>query len=209
MAAHQAFIKDPVIAAAIGQNPQAKQIQAAVQAHIAEHLGFSYRKSIEDKLGVPLPPPDSELPEEIEVNLARMIATGGKELQQENQQKAAQKQAQEQAKDPIFQLQQQEMQVKQQEVQRKAQKDQLDAQAKQAEAQRKVMKDQTDAQLAQQKLQLETQLAQMEAQIEQAKLELDERKTGAKMAADRRKDNTKLDLDLLNIENASRQKGDN
>jgi hypothetical protein len=206
MAAHQAFIKDPVIAAAIGQNPQAKQIQAAVQAHIAEHLGFSYRKSIEDKLGVPLPPPDSELPEEIEVNLARMIATGGKELQQENQQKAAQKQAEEKAKDPILQLQQQEMQVKQQEVQRKAQKDQLDAQAKQQEAQRKAMKDQTDTQLAQQKLQLEAQLAQMKMQIEQAELELDERKTEAKMSADRRRDNTKLDMDLLNIQN-SKPKG--
>ena len=34
----------------IGQNPQAKQIMASLQAHIAEHLGFSYRKKIEEKL---------------------------------------------------------------------------------------------------------------------------------------------------------------
>ena len=209
IAAHKAFMEDPTIAAAIGQNPQGKQIMAAIQAHIAEHTAFLYRQQIEEKLGVPLPPPDAELPEEIEIQLSRMIAEGGKQVTQQSKQQQAQKQAEEKAKDPVLQLQQKEMEIKGQEIQRKAQKDQMDAQAKQAEAQRKAMKDQTDAQLAQQKLQLESQLAQMKMQIEQAELELDERKAGAKMTADRRKDNTQLDLDLLNIQNANRTKGDN
>ena len=209
IAAHKAFMEDPTIAAAIGQNPQGKQIMAAIQAHIAEHTAFLYRQQIEEKLGVPLPPPDAELPEEIEIQLSRMIAEGGKQVTQQSKQQQAQKQAEEKAKDPVLQLQQKEMQIKEQEVQRKAQKDQTDAQAKQAEAQRKAMKDQSDAQLAQQKLQLEGQLAQMKMQIEQAELELDERKAGAKQSSERRKDNTKLDLDLLNIQNANRTKGDN
>ena len=202
-------MEDPTIAAAIGQNPQGKQIMAAIQAHIAEHTAFLYRQQIEEKLGVPLPPPDAELPEEIEIQLSRMIAEGGKQVTQQSKQQQAQKQAEEKAKDPVLQLQQKEMQIKEQEVQRKAQKDQTDAQAKQAEAQRKAMKDQSDAQLAQQKLQLEGQLAQMKMQIEQAELELDERKAGSKQTADRRRDNTKLDLDLLNIQNANRTEGDN
>tara|TARA_Y100000996_G_scaffold389566_1_gene350077 strand:+ start:1784 stop:4276 length:2493 start_codon:yes stop_codon:yes gene_type:complete len=207
IAAHQAFLEDPFIAAAIGQNPQGKQIVAAIQAHIAEHTAFLYREQIEETLGVPLPAPEAELPEEIEVNLARMVATAGQQVKEGHKKEEAEKQAKQQQQDPVFQLQQKEMEIKGQEVQRKAQKDQLDAQAKQAEAQRKVMKDKTDAQLAQQKLQLEAQLAQMKMQIEQAELELDERKAGANMAADRRRDNTKVDMDLLNMQNNNRPKG--
>jgi hypothetical protein len=52
----------------------------SLQAHIAEHLGFNYRKQIEEKLGVPLPPPDQPLSEEIEVELARLVADAGKQL---------------------------------------------------------------------------------------------------------------------------------
>ena len=196
IAAHQAFLEDPFIAAAIGQNPQAKQITAAIQAHIAEHTAFLYREKIEEKLGVPLPAPDSELSEDIEVNLARLVSEAGRQVTAANKQEQAQKKAQEQAKDPVFQLQQQEMQIKQQDGQRKMQKDQADAQAAQAEAQRKAMKDQTDAQLAQQKLALDAKLAEMKMQIEQAELELDERKAGAKMSADRRRDTNKINLDI-------------
>ena len=47
IATHTSFMQDPMIAQTIGQNPQAQQIMASLQAHIAEHLGFSYRKQIE------------------------------------------------------------------------------------------------------------------------------------------------------------------
>ena len=50
MAAHQSFLQDPMVAATIGQNPQAQRIAAALQAHIAEHLGFKYRKEMEEKI---------------------------------------------------------------------------------------------------------------------------------------------------------------
>jgi len=207
--AHKSFMEDPMIAQMIGQNPQAKQIMGAIQAHIAEHTAFLYRQQMEEKLGFGLTPPNSELPEEVEVNLSRLVADAGKQLTEGHKKQAAGKKAQEQAKDPVFQLQQQEQQTKQQEVQRKMQKDQTDAQAAQAEAQRKAMKDQTDAQLAQQKLALDAKLAEMKMQIEQAELELDERKAGAKMSADRRRDNTKVDMDLLNMRNANNKpKGD-
>ena len=61
IATHTAFMQDPKVAQLIGQNPQAQQIMASLQAHIAEHLGFSYRKQLEGKLGAPLPPPNQEL----------------------------------------------------------------------------------------------------------------------------------------------------
>jgi hypothetical protein len=126
LAAHQSFMQDPMIMQAIGQNPMTQQIMASLQAHIAEHLGFQYRKQIEERLGVPLPPPEEQLPEEVEVQLARLVADAGKQLTQMHQQQAAQQQAQQQAQDPLFQLQQAELQVKQAEVQRKTAKDQAD-----------------------------------------------------------------------------------
>ena len=128
IAAHTSFMQDPMIAASIGQNPMAQQIMGALQAHIAEHLGFSYRKQIEERLGVQLPPPDEQLPEDVEVQLARLIADAGKQVAQAHQQQAAQQQAQQQAADPLFQLEQAKVKVQEMEVTRKAQKDQIDAQ---------------------------------------------------------------------------------
>ena len=150
---HMAFMQDPMIAQMIGQNPQAKQIMASLQAHIAEHLGFKYRKDIEERLGVELPAPNEELPEEVEVNLSRLVAQAGKELTQSHMQQAAQKQAMAKAQDPVVQMQQAELQIKAQEVQRKAEKDKADVALQQAEQERKAKKDKADAMLEAAKLQ--------------------------------------------------------
>jgi hypothetical protein len=126
IAAHSSFMKDPMIAEQMGQNPKAQMLFAALQAHIAEHLGYSYRKQIEDRIGVSMPAPDTEMPPEMEVQLSRLVAQAAQQLQEIHQGQAAQKQAQEQAKDPLIQLQQQELQLKGQDVQRKAAKDAQD-----------------------------------------------------------------------------------
>jgi len=194
IATHQAFIQDPMIAQTIGQNPQAQQIMASLQAHIAEHLGFRYRKQIEEKLGVPLPAPNEEMPEDMEVNLARLVADAGKQLTQAHQQAAAQQQAQQQAQDPLVQMQQAELQLKGQEAQRKAQKDQADIQLKSAELERKTKKDQADAAVDMEQLKLDRE-----------ELVIDAKKSGVKMAADRRRDNTKSDLDLLKVINEGKK----
>ncbi len=186
IATHMAFMQDPMIMQSIGQNPQAKPIMAALQAHIAEHLGFRYRKQVEEKLGAPLPPPGEQLPEQVEVNLARLVADAGKQLTQQHQQQAAQQQAQQKAQDPVIQMQQAELQIKQQEVQRKAAKDQMDAQVKQAELELKARDQMQDAQIDQAELALKEQELMLEA-----------KKDGVKMAAERRKNNAKADVDLL------------
>ena len=186
IAAHTAFMQDPMVRQMIGQNPQGQAIMAALQAHIAEHMAFLYRKQIEEKLGVKLPAPNESLPEEIEVQLSQLMADAGQQLTQVHQQQAAQQQAQQKAQDPVVQMQQAELQIKQQEVQRKAAKDQTDAQFKQQELQLKAQKNQADAMIGAKQLELD-----------QQELQIDAQKAGAKLAADRRKDNTKLDLDLL------------
>ena len=185
---HTSFMQDPMVAQLVGQNPQAQKIMASLQAHIAEHLGFKYRKQMEEKLGVALPPPNEELPENIEVELSQLLAKAGTQLTQTHQKEAAQQKAQQQAQDPVLQLQQQELQIKAQEVQRKTAKDQLDATVKQQELQRKAQKDMVDSVVESEKLALE-----------RKELEMDAEKEGVKFAADRRRDRTKLDLELAKM----------
>jgi len=121
---HMSAMQDPKIAALIGQNPQAQNIQAASMAHINEHIAFEYRKQMEETLGTPMPAPDEELPPEAEVQLSRLTAQAAQQLLQKNQGEAAQQQAQQQQQDPIIQMQQQELQLKGQELQLKAQTEQ-------------------------------------------------------------------------------------
>jgi hypothetical protein len=129
---HMAAIQDPKIQQMIGQNPQAQAIQAAAMAHINEHIAFEYRRQIEEQLGVTLPDPEQQLPEEAEAQLAPLIAQAAQQLLTKNQGEVQQQQAQQQQQDPLIQMQQQELQIKQQEAQAKAQKMMADAQNDQA-----------------------------------------------------------------------------
>ena len=123
---HMSFIQDPKITQMIGQSTKANAITAAMEAHIAEHIAFEYRKQIEEQLGVPLPAPDEVLPEDVEVELSRLVARAGQQLLQKGQAETQQEQAQQQQQDPLVQMQQAELQIKQQEIQVKAQKTMAD-----------------------------------------------------------------------------------
>ena len=166
IAVHTSFMQDPSIGQLIGQNPQAQQIMAALQAHIAEHLGFSYRKQIEDKLGAALPPPNEKLPEDIEVPLSRLVAKAGVQLSQMNQQKVAQQQAMQKAQDPVVQIQQQELAIKKAEVDRKAAKDAADIQIRTEEQKRKKAKDKADAVLDATELELDAAKANVDMTLD-------------------------------------------
>jgi len=135
IAVHQTFMQDPLIMQTIGQNPMANQIMAALQAHIAEHLGFHYRTLIEKQMGVPLPGPEEKLPEDVEVQLSKLVAQASAQLLQANTAQSQQEQAAAMQQDPLIQMQQQELALKGQEGQRKAQKDATDAQLKQSQQQ--------------------------------------------------------------------------
>ena len=162
--AHQSFMQDPSIAATIGQNPMAQQMQAAIMAHIAEHLAFKYRKDVEAQVGVPLPNPDTDLPEDVEVQLSRLVAQGSQQLMQQNMAKAQQQQAQQAQQDPLVQMQQQELQIKQADVQRKTQKDQIDAQIAMQKLQ--LEKQRIDGEIAQGMKRIQSQELQTKARIE-------------------------------------------
>jgi hypothetical protein len=127
---HMSMAQDPKIQQIIGQNPQASVMVAAMQAHVAEHVAFEYRKQIEAQLGVPLPKMDEEMPEEIEVEISRMMAAAASKLLQKDQAEAQQQQAQQAQQDPIVQMQMQELQLKAKEVDIKEKKLSIDAAAK-------------------------------------------------------------------------------
>jgi hypothetical protein len=154
--AHTSFIQDPMIAQQMGQNPKAQQMNASLQAHIAEHLGYAYRKQIEDRMGMQLPAPDAKMPPEMEVEVSRLVAQAAQQLLQIHKTQASQQEALAAAKDPIVQMQQQELQIKQADMQRKTQKDQSDAQIAQAKMQIEVERMKVDAQKAAAEIQLKS-----------------------------------------------------
>jgi hypothetical protein len=158
---HMAAMQDPKLMQMMSQNPKAQMIQAAALAHINEHIAFEYRKQIEEQLGVPLPKPDENLPEDVEVELSRLTAAAAQKLLSKDQAEMQQQQAQQQQQDPLIQMQQQELAIKQQESQAKAQK---------------MM---ADTQIDQQRVELE----KAKLELEKAKIDSHERLEGAKIGA--------------------------
>jgi hypothetical protein len=143
---HMAAMNDPLIQQLIGQNPRAPQIQAAMMAHISEHVAYAYRQKIEQQMGVALPPEDEKLPPQIEVALSSMMAQAAQQVLQENQAQVQQQQAQAQAQDPVIQMQMQELEIKKKEVDLKEQKITADVAAKETELELK--KQEIDARMA-------------------------------------------------------------
>jgi hypothetical protein len=191
---HMSAMQDPKIMALLQNNPMAQQLQAAMMAHINEHLGFEYRKQIEMQLGMSLPPQKDESGENVEMNpevearLAPMLAMAAQRLLQNNQAEAAQQQAQQQAQDPMVQMQQAELQIKAGELDRKKQKDAVDAQLKQAQ------------------LQIDQERVNNQAQIEGIRIGAKSTYDKEKLNADQMKEGIKLGLDAEKAKMQSQQR---
>ena len=129
---HMMAMQDPKIAQIVAQNPQAPMIQAAMLAHINEHVGFQYRLEIEKRMGITLPQEEQnkQVPPEMADHIAIMAAEAAQQLFTQNNQEAKQQQAQQQMQDPIIQMQMQELQLKMEDLKLKQQKQAMDAAAK-------------------------------------------------------------------------------
>ena len=210
---HSSAMQDPIIMQLVGQNPKAPQIQAAMMAHIAEHVGFGYRQKIEQQLGMPLPPQDEKLPPEIELQLSAMMAQAAQQVLQQSQSMAAQQQAQQQQQDPLIQMQQQELQIRTQEVQIKAQEMQMKMQAAQQQAQAAAQDSQLKAQTAAQQLQLkEKQLAVDAAAraddlaLREKQMQVDAAYKADKLAADQERDGTRMGIEIARSKQELKQR---
>jgi hypothetical protein len=182
---HMAAMQDPKIQALLQNNPMAQQMAQAMMAHVNEHLGFEYRKQIEQQLGMSLPPQKDETGEEInmspevEARLSPLLAQAAQRLLQQNTQQVQAAQAQQQAQDPIVQMQMQELQIKQ------------------AEQQRKAQKDQADVMLKAQQLQVERERIASQQQTAQMQQKNDLLKTAASMTKDREMESANMAVDVL------------
>ena len=186
---HMSAMQDPMIGQLLQNNPMAQQMQAAMMAHINEHLGMEYRKQIELQLGFNLPPAKDESGEEkhmdpeVEARLAPMLAQAAQQLFQQNSAQVAQQQAEQQMQDPLVQMQMQELQLKQ------------------AEQQRKQAKDAADIQLKQQQQKIEAARIAAQTQLEREKMEASRKEDALRMMVDarasREKEALKMGVDVL------------
>jgi hypothetical protein len=182
---HMSAMQDPKIMALLQNNPMAQQLQSAMMAHINEHLGFEYRKQIEQQLGMALPPQKDEAGDDVnmdprvEAQLAPLLAQAAQRLLAQNQSEVAQQQAQQQAQDPLIQMQMQELQLKA------------------AEQQRKAQKDQADVALKQQQIQVERERIASQQQTAEMQQKNDLLKTAASMTKDREMEAANMTVDVL------------
>jgi hypothetical protein len=194
---HTTAMQNPKIQQILGMNPQiAQAMQAAMTAHINEHVGMEYRKQIEATLGVSIPVVDEEdeervLPKSVEVELSRLMAQASTKLLGQAQQEAQAQMAQQQAQDPLIQMQMQELQIKQ------------------AEQQRKVTKDQVDAMLKAQQIAVDQDRVATQAKNDADRNKFDALKTAAQMRDDKEKMFIKEAFGALRPEKESKSKKDN
>jgi hypothetical protein len=185
---HMSGMQNPKIMQLLAMNPQAPALQAAMMAHINEHIAFEYRKQVEMAIGAPLPGEEQNkhMAPEMADQIAMATAKASQQLMQQAQQQASQQQAQQQMQDPVVQMQMQELQLKQQDLQLKAQKQAADMAAKadqirieesRIQAQKDIAAMQVGAQSAAKKDQLDRQ-----QQADGVRMGLDAAKHKAQMA---------------------------
>ena len=184
IAVHMSAMQDPKIQQMVGMNPMAQQIQAAMMAHVNEHIGYEYRKQMEMRMGMELPPDNEQyeeegIPENLEVRISQLAAQAAQQMLQQNQQEVQAQQNAQTAQDPLVQMQQMELQLKQQDLQLKQQKLQIDAAAK--EDQLQIERDRIEAQKEIAGMQVGAKAAKDKADLE-AKMEMEGLKIGTDIA---------------------------
>ena len=167
MRVHMVLKSDPQMAQEVQNSPAGGAVMGALDAHVREHLAFIFRRQIEEELGVPLPPVDQPLPEDVEKRLSTLVAEAADQLTGKKQQQQQAQQQAEQQQDPIIQQRERELGIRESEVQRKQQADT----AKQ--------------QIEQQKLAADQQQDAAELELEREKLALDETELMIKTQIDR------------------------
>ena len=184
IAVHMSAMQDPKIQQIVGMTPMAQQIQAGMMAHINEHIGYEYRKQMEMRMGMELPPDNKQyeedgIPETMEVRISQLAAQAAQQMLQQNTAEAQAQQNAQAQQDPLVQMQQQELQLKQQDMQLKQQKLQIDAAAKADQIRVEESRIESQKEIA--GMQVGAKIAKDKAELE-AKMELEGLKIGTDIA---------------------------
>jgi len=158
IAVHMAAANDPKLKEIVGQSPFAGAIQAALSAHITEHVAFQYRKEIEERLGVPMPNEEKPLPQDAEEELSRLTAQAAQKLLTANQAEMSEMEAKKKQEDPLTQIQQRELAIKEAELQHKIEMDKM-------------------------KLELEAAKTKINKELQEDRLESEDKREGVRIAA--------------------------
>jgi len=168
---HMVLRNDPQISQEAQNSPMGGAVMASIDAHIREHLGFQFRDQVEQELGVPLPPMDQPLPQDIEKRLSVLVADAADQLLGKKQQQAQAEQQAQQQQDPIIQQREREIAIREQDVQRKAQADAAKMGLEQQKLAAKQQKDAVDAQIRMEQLQADKMVDMAELSLEEAELQ--------------------------------------
>jgi len=124
---HTNFMQDPIYQQFVSQSPNAQSFVGAMQQHLAEHFAYSYRRQLELKLGVSLPPIGEKLPPDIENDIAKLSSVAADRLLQQHTAEAAQAKQQQEANDPLTVMQREELRIKEEAVKVKEMQAETDA----------------------------------------------------------------------------------
>ena len=201
IAVHMSAMQDPKIMQLVQQSPTAQAVGAAMAAHISEHVAYEYRKQMEMRMGMELPPDNEQyeeegIPEHLEVRISQLAAQAAQQMLQQNQQEAQAQQNAQMAQDPLVQMQQMELQLKQQDLQLKQQKLQVDAAAKADQIRVEESRIESQKEIA--GMQVGAKIAKDKADLE-AKMELEGLKIGTDIAHKKAQ---------LNVPRGTQKKGD-
>jgi hypothetical protein len=201
IAVHMSAMQDPKIMQLVQQSPTAQAVGAAMAAHISEHIGYEYRKQMEMRMGMELPPDNEQyeeegIPEHMEVRISQLAAQAAQQMLQQNQQEAQAQQNAQMAQDPLVQMQQMELQLKQADLQLKQQKLQIDAAAKADQIRVEESRIESQKEIA--GMQVGAKIAKDKADLE-AKMELEGLRIGTDIAHKRAQ---------LNVPKGTQKKGD-
>ena len=111
--------QNPEVQQLLQQSPNALAIQSSASAYVNEHLTMKFRKQVEMEMGIDLPPEGEPVPADVEKRISSLVAEAAKRVTMTSQAQAEQQRIQEQQQDPLVQAKQQEIAIKQSEIQRK------------------------------------------------------------------------------------------
>ena len=116
--------QNPEMMQIVQQSPKAPVILAAASDYVNQHLTMQFRKQVEQEMGIELPPEGEPLPADVEKRISSLVAEAAQRVAGTSQQRAEQERIEQQQKDPLIQMKEREVAIKEGELQRKAAEDQ-------------------------------------------------------------------------------------
>ena len=126
--------ENPEIMEVVQKSPKAPTILAAASDYVNQHLTMQFRKQVEEEMGVELPPEGEPLPADVEKRISALVAEAAQRVLGTSQQRAEQERIEQQRQDPLIQMKEREVAIKEGELQRKSQEGQAKIQLEAAKA---------------------------------------------------------------------------